>query len=182
MDAFKITLTLASPLVPRIPYEAPVVLDGQVKSRFLDIRNTAVRRMRQVIGRGLRTPDAQCTIHILDGRFVHIAAFVHRRFATAWQGRKTFAEGRALEVTRTRYERDTSVRRQALAHHGKACTACGFKPKVDSQLDVHHLKPVSEGERLTSLADVVVLCANCHRLAHSEAPPLPLVSLRALVV
>jgi Rad3-related DNA helicase len=169
-------------VIPRIPYEAPVVLDGKTESRFLDTRNTAVRRMRQVIGRGLRTPDAQCTIHILDGRFVHIAAFVPRRFATAWQGRKTFAEGRAMEVTLTRYERDPSVRKKALAHHGKACMACGFKPKVDSQLDVHHLQPVSEGERLTSLDDVAVLCANCHRLAHSEDPPLPLVTLRALVL
>jgi len=53
---------------------------------------------------------------------------------------------------------------------------------VDSQLDVHHLKPMSEGERLTSLADVAVLCATCHRLAHSEDPPLPLVTLRTLVV
>lgn len=169
-------------VIPRIPYEAPVVLDGKTESRFLDTRNTAVRRMRQVIGRGLRTPDAQCTIHILDGRFSHIAAFVPRRFAAAWQGRKTFAEGRPMEVTLTRYERDPSVRKKALAHHGKACMACGFKPKVDSQLDVHHLQPVSEGERLTSLDDVAVLCANCHRLAHSEVPPLPLVTLRTLVV
>jgi Rad3-related DNA helicase len=169
-------------VVPRIPYEAPVVLDGQVESHFLDTRNTAVRRMRQVIGRGLRTPDAQCTIHILDGRFAYIAAFVPRRFAMAWQGRKTFAEGRPLEVTLTRYERDPSVRKKALSHHGKACMACGFTPKVDSQLDVHHLKPVAEGERLTSLTDVAVLCANCHRLAHSEDPPLPLVSLRALAL
>ena len=151
----------------------------------------ADRARRRVAGacagghQGLRTPDAQCTIHILDGRFVHIAAFVPRRFATAWQGRKTFAEGRPLEVTLTRYERDPSVRKKALAHHGKACKACmacGFKPKVDSQLDVHHLQPVSEGERLTSLDDVAVLCANCHRLAHSEDPPLPLVTLRALVL
>ncbi len=169
-------------VVPRIPFEAPQVLDGKVESRFLDTRNTAVRRMRQVIGRGLRTPDAQCTIHILDERFALIAAFVPRRFATAWQGRKTFAEGRAQELTLTRYERDPSVRKKALAHYGKLCMACSFMPKVDSQLDVHHLKPVSEGERLTSLADVAVLCANCHRLAHSEEPPLPLVSLRALVV
>ena len=49
-------------VVPRVPYERPVVLDGEVESSFLDTRNTAVRRLRQVIGRGLRTPDASCTI------------------------------------------------------------------------------------------------------------------------
>lgn len=167
-------------VVPRIPYERPVVLDGQVESRFLDIRNTAVRRMRQVIGRGLRSPDAQCTVHILDGRFKHIESFVPRRFVSAWQARKTFAEGAAREVTLTRYERDPSVRKAALAYHGKTCMACGFSPKADIQLQVHHLKPVSEGVRMTSLADVAVLCANCHCLAYSEEPPLPLESLRLL--
>jgi hypothetical protein len=40
LDTFKITLTLASPLVPRIPYEAPVVLDGQVESRFFLLSRT----------------------------------------------------------------------------------------------------------------------------------------------
>lgn len=167
-------------VVPRIPYEAPVVLNGKTESRFLDIRNTALRRMRQVIGRGLRTPDAQCTIHILDSRLAQIAAFVPSRFAAAWQNRKTFAEGRPLEVTLTRYERDPAVRKAALAHHGKACMACGFKPRTDNQLDVHHLFPVAQGERLTRLEDVAVLCANCHRLAHSEEPPLALSALQSL--
>lgn len=54
-------------------------------------------------------------------------------------------------------------------------------PRVGSQLDVHHLQPVSQGQSLTSLDDVAVLCANCHRLAHSEEPPLSVASLRALV-
>lgn len=167
-------------VVPKIPYQAPVVLDGKIESRFLDTRNAAVRRMRQVIGRGLRSPDAQCTIHILDARFKHIVSFVPQRFALAWQGRKTFAEGRPIEVTLSRYERDPAVRKAALAHYGKTCMACLFSPKVESQLDVHHLNPVSEGERVTSLTDVAVLCANCHRLAHSETPPLSLESLRSL--
>lgn len=35
----------ASVVVPRIPFERPVVLDAQVESNFLDARNAALRRM-----------------------------------------------------------------------------------------------------------------------------------------
>ena len=46
---------------------------------------------------------------------------------------------------------------------GKDCTN---QIKHSTQLDVHHLDPIAEGVRETTLADLVVLCANCHRLAH----------------
>jgi 5-methylcytosine-specific restriction protein A len=59
--------------------------------------------------------------------------------------------------------------------------ACGFTPRVESQLDVHHLDPIAEGQRRTRLEDVVVLCANCHRLAHSLEPPMGLVALTEVV-
>ena len=43
---------------------------------------------------------------------------------------------------------------------------CDSVIKHVSQLDVHHLNPIAEGVRKTTLNDVAVLCANCHRLAH----------------
>lgn len=170
-------------VIPRVPFERPVVLDGQVESRYVDTRNTAVRRMRQVIGRGLRSPDASCTVHILDSRYTRIEAFVPPRFRAQWAQRQRFSEGARAEVTLSRIEREPAVRKAALAHHGKRCMCCGFVPKVDSQLDVHHLQPLGAGgERLTGLDDVAVLCANCHRLAHSESPPLALAALRTLLL
>jgi predicted HNH restriction endonuclease len=44
------------------------------------------------------------------------------------------------------------------------------------------LFPLADGgERVTKIqTDVAVLCANCHRLAHSASPPLPLGVLRGL--
>lgn len=56
--------------------------------------------------------------------------------------------------------------------------ACSFLPKVESQLDVHHLDLIAEGVRKTRLEDVTVLCANCHRLAHSAAAPIGVNELR----
>jgi Rad3-related DNA helicase len=168
-------------VVPRIPYERPIVLDDQIESSFLHTRNTAIRRMRQVIGRGLRTPDACCDIYIIDKRFSNVESFIPQRFKSDWQS-KNYLEGSRTEVTLSKPERDPSVRRNALRHYGKVCMACGFQPRVDSQLDVHHLYPLADGgERFTAITDVAVLCANCHRLAHTASPPHPVVTLRVLV-
>ena len=163
-------------VVPRVPYERPVILDGEVESSFLDTRNTAVRRLRQVIGRGLRTPEAECTIYVLDRRYRNVEAFIPKRFRAQWAGR-LYLEGRRNEVTLSKIERDPSVRKAALKHYGLKCMGCGFIPRVESQLDVHHLNPVAGGERLTGIRDVAVLCANCHRLVHSTDPPMAVETL-----
>lgn len=157
-------------IVPRVPFGQPIVIDGETTTSYLDARNTAVRRLRQVIGRGLRTPDAVCSIYILDARVEKLRGFVPARFATAWAGR-TYLEGAKKDVLLSKAERDPAVRRAALNHYGRKCMACGFLPKVDSQLDVHHLDPIAEGQRRTRIEDVAVLCANCHRLAHATDPP-----------
>lgn len=56
------------------------------------------------------------------------------------------------------------------------CDDCGFDPatringtaiKPRSLLDVHHLHPLEEGQRVTTYADFTVLCPTCHRLAHA---------------
>lgn len=156
-------------IVPRVPFGQPVVIDGETTTSYFDARNTAVRRLRQVIGRGLRTPDAICSVYILDARAEKLGGFVPERFSAAWFGR-TYLEGARKELILSKAERDPAVRRAALKHYGRQCMECGFEPVVDSQLDVHHLDPIAEGQRRTKIEDVVVLCANCHRLAHTPHP------------
>lgn len=154
-------------VVPRVPFGQPVVIDGEATTSYFDARNTAIRRLRQVIGRGLRTPDAECSVYLLDARAENLSGFVPARFVVAWAGR-TYLEGARSEVTLSKAERDPAVRRAALKHYGRKCMACGFVPQVDSQLDVHHRDPIAEGQRRTRIEDVMVLCANCHRLAHAN--------------
>lgn len=167
-------------VVPRVPYSKPVVVEGDVTTSYLDARNTAIRRLRQVIGRGLRTPDAVCDVYILDGRYERLEAFVPERFRSAWKYRdnKSFTEGTKRELVLSKAERNPMLRQAALRKYGLVCMACGLIPKVSTQIDVHHKDPIAEGERKTTVADVLVLCANCHRFAHSESPPLDLDALR----
>jgi 5-methylcytosine-specific restriction protein A len=75
-------------------------------------------------------------------------------------------------------ERDASIRKKALEHYGAKCMGCEFLPKTSNQLDVHHKDPIADGVRKTKITDLAVLCANCHRLAHSRKPPLTIEEIR----
>jgi hypothetical protein len=50
------------------------------------------------------------------------------------------------------------------------CQACGFFLKVGNSyiIECHHKIPISQGERITSLDDLISLCPNCHRVAHAN--------------
>jgi hypothetical protein len=75
--------------MPKAPYGQPTILDEHEVSRYVDSRNMAVRRFRQGMARGLRTPDAVCTLHLLDGRFSR-AEFANSfpvRFAKAYEAK-----------------------------------------------------------------------------------------------
>ena len=174
-------------IVPRIPYTGPNNLrefwfDDQEDfgsqnpdpmSSFIDSKNAAARRLKQVFGRGLRKPDAECTIIICDPRIDQFNKIAPARF------QKTYFEGMAVSVATTKSERSPQLRKDALAYYGETCMACDFVPEVLRQLEVHHLEPLANrGPSLTKLDDVAVLCRNCHGLAHDTDPPLPLAELQ----
>lgn len=124
-----------------------------------------------------RGPSSHAYIYLLDARIEKLSGFIPEGFHSAWSAR-SFLEGARKEVPLSKAERDPAVRKAALKHYGAICMACGFKGH-ESQLEVHHLAPIAEGQRRTKLEDVAVLCANSHRLAHSTVPPMTLANLRA---
>ncbi|RZK29449.1 MAG: HNH endonuclease, partial [Hymenobacter sp.] len=79
-------------------------------------------------------------------------------------------------------------RKAAAAAGSMACEVCGFDFEAAygelgaGYIEVHHTKPVhtlAPGTK-TKLADLALLCANCHRMAHRRRFPLPLDSIRAI--
>ncbi|WP_370157507.1 HNH endonuclease [Bradyrhizobium ottawaense] len=51
-------------------------------------------------------------------------------------------------------------------------------------IECHHARPVSNlqpGEK-TKLDDLILLCANCHRMVHSRRPWLSLEELRQIII
>lgn len=90
-------------------------------------------------------------------------------------------EGRLATRMHRYRERDRrlvdAAKAQAMKLYGRlACAACGFDFSKrygvlgTNIIDVHHAKPVHTmmpGEK-TNVADLVLLCSNCHRIIHSK--------------
>lgn len=147
-------------VVPKVPFSNPVVVEGDVTTTYLNAKNTALRRLRNVIGRGLRTSDAVCDIFIVDGRYKSLQAFVPERFRAAWidRGDQSFVQGARRELVLSRAERDPLLRQTALRKYGSVCMACGHVPRANREMDVHHKNPNAEGERSNNCRRVGALC------------------------
>jgi len=90
-------------------------------------------------------------------------------------------------------ERDSNLRKAAIAIHGISCMICGFDfEKAYGELgtgyvEVHHLYPLgqlSEGESIATdpKTDMAVVCSNCHRILHRRRDQvLQLEELKAVV-
>ena len=86
-----------------------------------------------------------------------------------------FWEGRTITAVHLRRERKASLRHKVIASRRKAgrmcCEACGHVPSLpgieDAEFECHHVRPLATtGMVATKLADMALLCANCHRLLH----------------
>ncbi|MBL9140054.1 MAG: HNH endonuclease [Verrucomicrobiales bacterium] len=79
-------------------------------------------------------------------------------------------------------KRNAPLARECKRFNDYTCQACGFKCKSGNRyiIDCHHLKPLEFGVRETRFTDLVCLCPNCHRIAHSEDPPIALRQLKVI--
>ncbi|MXO94236.1 hypothetical protein GRI62_11580 [Erythrobacter arachoides] len=95
---------------------------------------------------------------------------------------RRWAEGNPKRVVHLRRERSPVAMKEkkaaVLAATGTlACEHCGFEPGklhgpafFDAGLDVHHTIPLSQVSHCheTTLDDLKVLCATCHRIEHRK--------------
>lgn len=143
-------------VMPKAPYGPPTVLDEHEVSRYVDSRNTAVRRFRQGLARGLRTPDAVCSLHLLDGRF-NRAEFVKAlpaRFAPAYRARFGTVELRT---------RQAEFRRRIFERYGGRCPISGCDEP--SALEAAHLS--AKGGWRTNHTEGILLRRDLHALLDS---------------
>lgn len=87
-------------------------------------------------------------------------------------------EGGVIEVLAKRRERDRTLRKKKIRAVEKAggpiaCEACGFDfgkaygERGAGYIEVHHVNPLHiTGPTSTSLDDLALVCANCHRMCH----------------
>jgi len=87
-------------------------------------------------------------------------------------------EGDVIQTSIYRRERSSRNRLLCLAIHGHRCVVCGLEPTVQYAdagdiIEVHHLEPVSmlsTPRPYDPRIDLVPLCPNCHRAAHTRRP------------
>lgn len=103
------------------------------------------------------------------------------------------AEGRILERKHLARERDQRLRARKIAAVRRAsgrmaCQACAFdfaetygEHGID-YIECHHRVPLyASGPTTTRLADLVLLCSNCHRMIHRTTPWLTFEELCTLI-
>ncbi|MBM7369069.1 HNH endonuclease [Gordonia hydrophobica] len=104
------------------------------------------------------------------------------------------SEGRILQRQHFARERDRKLRQRKIndfkAKHDNQvyCEVCLFDfgyfygARGRDYIEVHHVVPLSQsGETTNRLKDLVLLCANCHRMIHRRSPWLKPDELRALI-
>jgi hypothetical protein len=106
-----------------------------------------------------------------------------------------YSEGRRQTAERYFFARNPKLTKDAKAYYGSVCQGCEFDYGVvygelgAGYIEVHHLNPLSERTESewiegiqTSIAEVTVLCANCHRMIHRKRPALSLEELKQHIV
>ncbi len=102
----------------------------------------------------------------------------------------TVPEGRILLAAHKRRERRGAAQKKREVHAATGqleCEVCGFDFVTrygelgNGFAECHHKQPLAEGERMTRMADLAIVCANCHRMLHRHAPLLTIEELRLLL-
>ena len=104
----------------------------------------------------------------------YVLALLNKSLPLSPESQNVRTEGRKQVFISRGRERDPILRESALDIHGYNCMACGFNyeecyGKIGKGfIEVHHVVPLARsGETDTNpKTDLVVLCANCHRMVH----------------
>lgn len=87
-------------------------------------------------------------------------------------------EGKSRLAEVRYFSRNIKLMNKAKADKNYTCEACGYRVEVKGIfiVDCHHMNPVSmEGECKSDPKELLVLCPNCHRIAHTgRGKPLSL--------
>ncbi len=83
-----------------------------------------------------------------------------------------FDEGHEKEISVEIRARNSKLVEEAKKVHGTTCKVCEFNfgqfygELGEGFIEMHHLYPISKGKRVSSVHDLIPVCANCHRMLH----------------
>jgi predicted HNH restriction endonuclease len=159
-------------------------------SEMLDIRDGRIDASQLTTLRRLSAESAQ----LLDDVWYNDAFTPQsvQDYLELTEDDQAYAEGKMLVRTVKHRQRnrklvtDAKLRFRSLHDGHLFCEVCGFDFSqmygVD-YIEVHHTRPVSslEEESENTLDAVTLLCANCHRAAHTRTPPYSVEELKQMI-
>lgn len=100
-----------------------------------------------------------------------------------------YKEGERKTREYSYFKRNPKLAISAKKNYGYICQACGFDFQSvygdigKEYIECHHLDPLSERADtfISTLKDVCVLCANCHRMIHKKKPAMSLNELKSTI-
>lgn len=148
-------------------------LNGPFKGIFSGMTvNAAIKELKDQ-----NDPTYNDIIAILSGREINEQTCKNDISIETTKVFEVGTEGQKKYYYTTRYERNPKLRKQAIQIHGTTCMVCGFnfEDKYGSYgkdyIEVHHVKPLSKSQENIEVnpeTDMVVVCANCHRMIHRK--------------
>lgn len=91
---------------------------------------------------------------------------------------ESYTEGGKKVYISKKAERNIKLREKAISIHGTTCKVCAFNFEEiygiwgKGFIEVHHLIPLGTGDNQIRITDpkkdLIVLCANCHRMVHRK--------------
>jgi hypothetical protein len=105
-----------------------------------------------------------------------------------------FAEGERSRRESSFFRRNPRLREEAIKRFGVRCIACRFDFEEQygsagkGYIEIHHLNPLAERRDaaagapiMTTLEDVVPVCANCHRVIHRRRPAMSIADVKTIL-
>jgi predicted HNH restriction endonuclease len=112
--------------------------------------------------------------------------YVHKDVAQSnWSMTGEVREGERYLTEAKRLRRSEKLVSERKRKDKYTCQACSYKLQVNGKyiVDCHHLELLSqrEGEEITTIDDLITLCPDCHRIAHSNREPLSLEQIKKVL-
>lgn len=98
-----------------------------------------------------------------------------------------FLEGFKKEIKTENSYRSQKLVKLAKEKYGTECSVCGFsfEQKYGQHgkdfIEIHHLLPIENGTRKSTIKDVAPVCSNCHRMLHKGKTMLSIEYLKEII-
>lgn len=173
-----------------------ILSDFQTFDNSILLSNIGVEFKNNVVsGKGITESEAHAIFEYgfttLDNVVRKLNDADHLGFTEDDEG---FPEGKIKLKRHLIHERNPKVikiaKERFVLRHGKLfCEVCEFDFKAlygdigDGYIEGHHMKPISEmaEDEETKADDIVLVCANCHRMLHRKRPWLSIIELKNLL-